>query len=628
VSDANQPPARTAAPLAASAIILSFAYIAMTVSGHSDVDLIRPDTQVSLEKVSLPSAWIFGPLAGAKLSVLQFYAAAPLIVLWLHFEFLRHPPAPDDPWAKLLRLAGNVLPPATLFLLLWKFAPYANARPDDVSGVSLARGLSRFHSATLFLDAALYLYVSLDALPGTAIAGSARAAWLRRIGVALVALRQAGLLWLAAFCVATLLAANEAEREGLRQFLGAGYAGLVIGLAVLICAAVWLPPILLRYVQASALARIGFGRTYAPREATTMRKYILLFATLLVSAALPDLGRPLNLSGARLAAAEPSEAVIAAMIAATYGAGDTAAAERARQNAWRSFSSGLNYAHWKFPSASFDNALMPKMRLHEAKLQFADLSNALLVDAKMAGTDLTGAVLRGTTLVGADLTRATLTGATFVGADLSNADLTCVSNPNCITLAQAPQRPPQGGDTRTQAPGQTGQGGQSRPAAAGPQDVCGRAAGGPKLDGAQLKGASLVDANLSNASLSGAEMVDVKELVKTDFSNADLRGAKLSKVVFKEAVNLKGACLCGADLSGADLSGASVGEGTTFRGANLFGATLPTNLQGVSFEGANIKGATFKGGSNLRDAILDHVVQADSDPFVKDMKCELRARTP
>jgi hypothetical protein len=62
---AEQPKDKASPPLAASAIVLLLFYMIVTVTGHTDTDLIRPDTQVSLqaasEKVNLPSGWVLSP---------------------------------------------------------------------------------------------------------------------------------------------------------------------------------------------------------------------------------------------------------------------------------------------------------------------------------------------------------------------------------------------------------------------------------------------------------------------------------------------------------------------------------------------------------------------------------------
>ena len=304
-----------AAPLAASAIVLSLIYIAAAVVGHSDSDLIRPDTQVSLEKVSLPNGWIFAPLLGAKLPIFWFYVAAPVIVLVLHAELLRHTPADGNRRDLALQFAGNSLAPLTLFLLLWKFAPYGNARPPDFSDVSLALFLSAFHAGALFCDAALFLYALL-ARTDSAARQSARSDRLRRVRVALVALRQAGLLWLVAFCIATAI------KFSFRTSSEVDDGMLAIGLACIIGIAVWASLVLVQHVR--DFRRHADQIPSNPRSKRGCHHVHLCFPADHPDrrrSSLPGFGRPLHLDGARLAAAEPNEAVVAAMIGAAYGHG-------------------------------------------------------------------------------------------------------------------------------------------------------------------------------------------------------------------------------------------------------------------------------------------------------------------
>jgi hypothetical protein len=49
--------------------------------------------EAAAQKVSLPSGWILTPFLGLKLSILWFYAFAPILVLALHFELLTPRPA-------------------------------------------------------------------------------------------------------------------------------------------------------------------------------------------------------------------------------------------------------------------------------------------------------------------------------------------------------------------------------------------------------------------------------------------------------------------------------------------------------------------------------------------------------
>jgi uncharacterized protein YjbI with pentapeptide repeats len=478
-----------AASLAPSAIVLLLFYIVITVAGHADSDLVRPDTQVSLEaasqKVSLPSGWIFTPFLGLKLSIPWFYAFAPILVLALHFELLTPRSSARQPWGLALRWAGNILAPLALFLLLWKFAPYGRSRPPDISDIQGAMLLSYAHAGALIVDAALLMYAHLEpsALYDATIANRSTA--LRRIGLAVLAVRASGLLAVSALAFMTFVKV-AAERAGIpegffQKYLGVSDTTLVGGTVILL--ALVMAPVLVfahrLHRRPSGLPR--FGRTATAREVILMPVYLCLLVVLFVSVALPDLGRALDLAGAKLVATEPADAITAAMITSTRGP------ESARMKAWEYFGRGLDYRGWRFVGASFDGAIMPKVRLDRA-----DLSDASFIRA-----DLTNA-----SLVGAKLARTML-----VEADLRAADLSCINTRSCSLLAQQ-AAPPAQTQTRT------------TPVA----KACSGSFDGPKLNNAILTGATLAEANLNNASLQNATIVNLKAASKADLSGADLTG--------------------------------------------------------------------------------------------------------
>jgi hypothetical protein len=366
VNRAQQPNNGASPPLAASAIVLILFYIVVTVAGHADTDLIRPDTQVSLqaasEKVNLPSGWVLSPFLGLKLPIFWFYVLAPLIVLTLHIELLRVRTSPADVWNKALLFFGNFLAPLALFSLLWNFAPYAHARPPELPGFSVSLLISYFLWGALLADAALLLYPHLDPYffngsdASNASKSQARRS-LGRIGGAMLALRNAALLCLMAFALST---AGEVvvrwSGPGSSQPLGVAATTLIFLAAALAGALVWAISMLLQAIHAKSITI----RKATLQEAIPMSIKAILLSVLLVGITLADSGRPLNLVGARLAAAEPSEAVVAAMIMKTSEPGD------ARRQAWQQFGRGLNYTRWQFASASFDGAAMPLIRLNLA----------------------------------------------------------------------------------------------------------------------------------------------------------------------------------------------------------------------------------------------------------------------
>jgi Pentapeptide repeats (8 copies) len=566
--------------------VLLLFYILVTVAGHSDIELIRPDTQISLDKVSLPAGWVLTPFLQLKLSVFWFYALAPLVVLALHFELLRLRPDADEPWASALRVAGNVLAPMTLFFLLWKFAPYAHSRPPEIASiVSGGRALSYFHAAALFLDGALLLYANLG--PSTETSGVlfGRAHAWQRAELVLIAVQQAGLLWLLVICIAGLiqiLATLDQELTSsattliststmFRSVKGFSDSSIIIGSAILIGVVAW--AVLAVFWHVSKTRSLAVSGEAAPfREVAPMFIYSLLLGVLLVGIALPDLGRPLNLVGARLAAAEPSDSIIAALIGTAPSNPD-----KARRDAWQHFGRGLDYRKWRFANASFDDAVMPLVHL----------DYAYLTDASLVRADLSLA-----SLVGTDISRAAL-----VEADLRGANLTCLNDRNpqpCSLFAQAPNPIPFGNLLT-------------------PLGVCSSGATGPKLNNALFSEATLERANLSKASLRGANFRNVRTLKDSVFVGADLRNADLNGVKF-EGVDLGQACLCGADLRNADLSLVRNLKGAILRDADLSNATLPFALQGINFEGANIKDTHFADKSNLSEANLNGVVQQQREP--------------
>jgi uncharacterized protein YjbI with pentapeptide repeats len=336
-----------------------------------------------------------------------------------------------------------------------------------------------------------------------------------------------------------------------------------------------------------------------------MSVFAVVLTALVASVALPDLGRPLNLAGARLAAAEPSETIIAAMIAAP-GIGPQAALE----TAWDHFGRGLDYRRWRFRRASFDDATMQRIMLDGADLSGASLIRANMTRARLQGTVLAGAVLSEANLHSADLTCANVPKPIEClnppqAAKAAPADAPSAPSAAGTKLAQAGKAAPTGA-----APGQTGTDAKS----ASSSDVCSATRNGPRLNNVNIAAATLTSADLSGGSLRSVDFTQVKEIANAVFMDADLRDANF-KGMSDLKVDFSRACLCGADFSKANLKNAKL-SGAILRNANLSGATLPQDLQGIDFSGANVKGTKFEVGAkdeppNLQNANLTKVVQTD-----------------
>ena len=609
------------APLKASAIVLPMVLILVTVLSQADTELIRPDTQISLEKISLPSGTLFTPLLGLKLSVFNFYALAPLIVFVLHWMLLHLHPVDDEPWAKALRSVGTVLAPATLFAMMWRFAPYAHARPDDIPELSVGLGLSYLHAIFLICDTALILYVRLEAIePGVAPWGS-RAELLRRIGLALRAFMQAALLFVVVFVAATIFAALVRSQSDLGKRIVAALSGLTDATAVLVAGVL---VGLASWPAFAALRHSGFHTTLLqsvnPDPATpggaSMSVFAVVLTALVASVALPDLGRPLSLAGARLAAAEPSDAIIAALIASPK-----IGPEKAREKAWEHFGRGLDYTRWRFARASFDGAIMPRITLNEADLSGASLIRADMLRAHLQGTKLSGAVLS--------------------EADLHSADLTCanVGPPdlvNCQKQAQALKA----GTTEAVADRTNT---DPKSVTTGTTDTRTAVRNGPTMNQAILVGATLTLADLSGASLIRADMTDARLqgtwLAGALLSEADLHGADLTCANVQDATNcLKlaqapkaapaaaapnqtnptpkptaaaSADACTVTRTGPTLNRANL-TGATLMRADLGGASLRSvdftkvkDITGAKFIGADLSDAIFKGPNELKLSDVD-----------------------
>lgn len=195
-------------------------------------------------------------------------------------------------------------------------------------------------------------------------------------------------------------------------------------------------------------------------------------------------------------------------------------------------------------------AKLANVDLPQAKLKYADLSDADLSGAHLDHAELSGADLSSSHLDHAELYFASLSSSHLNRAELSGANLS-----------------------------------------------------GAHLDHAQLYSASLSSSYLNDADLSGAN------LSWADLDHADLDDAHLDHAVL-EVADLSGAGLTNAHLNHADLGSADL-SGASLLAAHLDHADLRNaNLSGAGLAGANLSGASLLdanlSGANLLNAHLDH----------------------
>jgi len=222
-------------------------------------------------------------------------------------------------------------------------------------------------------------------------------------------------------------------------------------------------------------------------------------------------------------------------------------------------------------SAHLKHTKLQKADLKDANLSSADLSFASLQEANL---DFSNSDLHGINLLGADLNGANLgdfSNANLQGANLGllNANLQRVSFSNAYL-----------------------KGVSLRYANLSRQNLFGLNLQGSDLSETSLQGADLSRAELQGADLSGAE------LQGADLIDASLNGANLS------GANLTGAWLWWTGLQGANLSYALL-DWSFISGANLQGA----DLSGASLQGADLSNAKLNGAivnrTNLRGSYFD-----------------------
>lgn len=217
----------------------------------------------------------------------------------------------------------------------------------------------------------------------------------------------------------------------------------------------------------------------------------------------------------------------------------------------------------------------------------------------LRGRDLRGAVLQRADLRNADFTGAHLEGADLSWAKLDGARFDCGDSsetPKCANLEDARLRHAslrvasfKGANIqRTKLSGADLQGAIFFEADLQGASLFAAKAEGASFDYADLQGSTLFNTNLQGASLSHAN------LQGATLFQANLQGADL------ESTDFQGALLSGARLQGASLDSANL-RGTMLTGAILHGAILDAAiLHGAMLDSADLQGAS------LADAELQH----------------------
>jgi uncharacterized protein YjbI with pentapeptide repeats len=621
--------------LGPAALILLLAYLLITVLQHSDVELIRPETRVDLSEFfkklgGIPSGSIVTPLVDLKLSIFYFYLLGPLAVLLLHIYLVWRPTLERLAGVPLVKLLAISLPAVLVFAMSWRFAPYAQARPHEPEFESIGGLLTWWHATVLFLDAIVLVDPELRKVARHTPDWPIAARRWRSVARAATATQLAGTCGLAALSLWWFLGFRCKEIEWC--------APLGLPWLITVPAAIFVPWWGLRRVR----RLVHHGRT-APVQAVNPGHYeedvpmhVVGLVMLMVTAAviLPTYGRPLDLSGAKLVAEEPSEAMLAALISYEARAmpaiqtNKAATAEvslsNVRVKAWEHFGRGLDYSNWRFTKASFRDALMPLIRLDGADLRGANLIRANLTLAYLRHTKLTGAQLAEANLRQAQLTLAqgglkssdapdepplNLGGAELQGANLTKADFRRAIMDR-VTM-----------DDKTDLTEAQFQGATFRRATLHNVIFTGADIQDATLEGAELQGANLTGANFRRAIMDGVIMDGNTTLAEAQFQGATFKHARLSNVAFTGA-DIQGADFCGADLTGADLSQVKNAAAAKFHYADLAKATLPGSLDGADFTGANIRGVTLTGGPrNLKRAVFRGAVQ-DPNFSQKPRPCE------
>ena len=488
--------------------VLVYAYIGLAVLRQSDAELILPTSRFDIGeflgtfKEGLPGGTFLTPLLSLKIPLFYFYTLSPLALLALHAWIVLHPRMLHQAPA-WLRAPAIWLPPATLALIWWRFAPYVAARPVSETP-TFGEFLVNLQTIALALDVALVILAlirerSID-LPARGRLGFA----------ALMTMRHTGILVLA-----TVLARGTRVQ---------GPSPIDWLLAAVLLAA-WL-------FGGQAHQTSPSPEFHSEKEDLDMRGRILVALACLTIVTLPLKGRALDLSGESLVAKAPSEIMIAALVAPaaaerpqSEGAGQAESKGKAfkhaarhlalaQRTAWSEFGRGIALAGWRLREARFDGATMARIQLAGADLGSASLVRANLIDAQLQGASLVAANLQGADMQLAQAgtppsaatsassncdgtKRTNFSFADLRGADLTEADLSCAILRGVLMDATT-----------------------------------------------VLQGTILTNADLCGSDLAGVDLSAAGSLQSSRLDYADLQGALLP-------VGMKGAKLMGAHIAGA-----------------------------------------------------------------------------
>jgi uncharacterized protein YjbI with pentapeptide repeats len=212
---------------------------------------------------------------------------------------------------------------------------------------------------------------------------------------------------------------------------------------------------------------------------------------------------------------------------------------------------GVDLSSAKLQGANLRYAYLQGANLEDAKLQGTDLEHADLQGSKLGKSPFRGAIVKSIRLKDTDMRDIQLQGIDLEKAQLQGADLS-----------------------------------------------------GANLQGARLKYAQLQDAKLKKAQLQ-CSLLEHAKLQGADLQGAQLQGANLWRAQLQSA-NLRAAALQGADLTFASLRGTDL-ESAQLQGAQL----LETILEGSNLRGAQLQGTILReaalGGADLKGAKLQGV---------------------
>jgi len=248
------------------------------------------------------------------------------------------------------------------------------------------------------------------------------------------------------------------------------------------------------------------------------------------------------------------------------------------------------FSNRNFNYANMEKAFLPMAELSGSTFYGTKLDHAELFEADLSNSDLRRAQLNFTQMVKSNLKFSKLQHATLEKTNFSSAKMNDVNFTNAnlqdAILSKASLKftifdyaNMKAADLRE-------------------ADLEGARLTGAMLQSVQLTGAILTNAVFTQADLTGVDFRAVN-LAQVDFSgaklsNAMLEGAEAANAIFRKSnlrmARMKGCALVGAKMEGADLTGAKLIN------ANLSGA----DLTGANFLYADITGALLYG-ANLRD---------------------------